>query len=90
MTINIIEKTSTLSMSHHRIVAAAPKRMVLKLQEKQNKLFFLQFHTLKPTREREYSPSTSIHWIYECISMGTKPFRITLSYIIINRKLNHD
>ena len=38
-------------MSYHRIVAAAPKRMVLKLQRKTTQ-FFLQFHTLKHNKRK--------------------------------------
>ena len=51
MTINIIEKTSILSMSYHRIVAAAPKRMVLKLQEKQNKFFAISHFETQQEKE---------------------------------------
>jgi len=44
VSIDIIEKTSILSMSYHRIVTAAPKRMVLKLQRKNKTNFFAISH----------------------------------------------
>ena len=54
MTIDIIEKTSILSMSHHRIVTTAPKRMVLKLQEKQNKFFAISHFETQQEKENIY------------------------------------
>ena len=51
MSINIIEKTSTLSMSYHRIVAAAPKRMVLKLQRKTTQFFAISHFETQQEKE---------------------------------------